>query len=56
MPRQDVEPCKDCVFNSLCPPISNYEHVMGKHDLCSNFLKNITNFKNEINDEKITVL
>jgi pseudo-rSAM protein len=32
--RNHVQPCKSCVFNSLCPPISNYEYVFGTYDLC----------------------
>jgi len=30
-----VEPCKNCIFNILCPPISNYELVMGLNNLCT---------------------
>jgi pseudo-rSAM protein len=32
--RKYVTPCKSCVFNALCPPISNYEYTLGKYDLC----------------------
>ena len=28
------EPCSQCVFQYLCPPLSNYESVIGKNDLC----------------------
>jgi len=32
--RKDVKPCKSCVYNLLCPSISNYELVIGKNNLC----------------------
>lgn len=32
--RRIVKPCKDCIFQSLCPPLSNYNHAIGKNDLC----------------------
>jgi pseudo-rSAM protein len=32
--RNKVEPCKRCVFNALCPPLSNYEYAVGKNNLC----------------------
>ena len=31
---RNVTPCKECVFQYICPPISNYELVIGKYDLC----------------------
>lgn len=33
--RTNVLPCKKCLFNLLCPPISNYEINIGKYDLCN---------------------
>lgn len=33
LPR-DQEPCASCVNKYLCPSISNYELVLGKHNLC----------------------
>jgi len=36
-----VEPCKNCIYNLLCPPISNYEYFIKKFDLC-----NLNNFEN----------
>lgn len=33
--RKNVIPCKNCVYNSICPPISNYEYVIGKNNLCT---------------------
>ena len=30
-----VEPCKNCIFNILCPPISNYELVLDQNNLCT---------------------
>lgn len=32
--RKNVLPCKQCIFNALCPPISNYNIVIGKNNLC----------------------
>jgi len=32
--RKHVNPCKSCAFNSLCPPISNYEYTIGRYNLC----------------------
>ena len=32
--RKNVNPCKSCVYNALCPPISNYEYAMGRYNLC----------------------
>lgn len=32
--RQNVKPCKDCVYNFLCQPLSNYEYSLGRNNLC----------------------
>lgn len=32
--RSQVNPCKQCVFQDLCPPVSNYERFMGRYNLC----------------------
>ncbi len=32
--RKNVDPCKGCAFNLICPPISNYEYVIGRNNLC----------------------
>ena len=32
--RKRIEPCKRCTFAALCPPLSNYEYVMGRNNLC----------------------
>lgn len=32
--RSSVQPCKDCVYNILCPPISNYEYILNKFNSC----------------------
>jgi len=37
--RKDVEPCNVCVYNAICPPISNYEYVLNRFDLCERELK-----------------
>lgn len=34
MYRSKVAPCKHCVFQALCPPISNYEYALGRYNLC----------------------
>ena len=28
------KPCNKCIYNLLCPPISNYEIVLGQNNLC----------------------
>ncbi len=33
--RNNFKPCKSCLFNAICPPISGYEHVIGKPNLCT---------------------
>ncbi len=33
--RDKVSPCSGCNYKYLCPPISNYEYVIGKYDLCN---------------------
>ena len=30
-----VEPCNKCIYNLLCPPISNYEIVFEQNNLCT---------------------
>lgn len=32
--RNKVTPCRSCVWNAICPPISNYEYALSRHDLC----------------------
>lgn len=32
--RKNVTPCRNCVYNCLCPSISNYEYAIGKCNLC----------------------
>lgn len=31
--RKNVMPCKSCLYNLLCPPLSNYEYVIGRNNL-----------------------
>jgi pseudo-rSAM protein len=38
--RKNVIPCKNCVYNSICPSISNYEYVIGRNNLCSIWKEN----------------
>lgn len=45
--RPNVIPCKSCVFNLLCPPLSNYEYVIGKNNLCCIWDKRRENQKEE---------
>jgi pseudo-rSAM protein len=33
--RKNVRPCKSCNFELLCPPLSNYNRVIGRNDLCT---------------------
>lgn len=35
--RKNVLPCKKCIYNMLCPPISNYEFALKKNNLCKIF-------------------
>lgn len=32
--RTKVNPCKNCIFDLLCPPLSNYEFVLERNNLC----------------------
>lgn len=32
---RNEKPCSDCIYQYLCPPISNYELVIGKSNLCN---------------------
>jgi pseudo-rSAM protein len=32
--RPGVKPCNGCLYNLLCPPVSNYEYVLGRNNLC----------------------
>ncbi len=32
--RGNVAPCKSCIYNHLCPPISNYDYILKRFDLC----------------------
>lgn len=32
--RHKVKPCADCLYNSICPPLSNYEYALGRNNLC----------------------
>ena len=35
--REQVYPCKNCIYNIFCPPITNYEFVMNRNNLCHYF-------------------
>jgi len=32
--RRNAEPCESCLYQYICPPVSNYESVIGKPNLC----------------------
>ncbi len=32
--RSKVRPCKQCVFEFICPPLSGYEYALGQNNLC----------------------
>ncbi len=33
--RKKLIPCKSCIYNQICPPISNYEYAFSRNNLCS---------------------
>ncbi len=33
--RDKVNPCSACIYKYLCPPISNYEYVIDRYNLCN---------------------
>lgn len=33
--RRNVEPCKRCIFDKLCPPLSDYTFAIGRNNLCT---------------------
>ena len=33
--RKDLQPCKNCLFSYLCPPVSNYELILKTNNLCN---------------------
>lgn len=35
--RRSVEPCCNCLYSDLCPPISDFENFCNKYNLCKNF-------------------
>lgn len=35
--RNEVEKCKQCIYNMICPPISNYEKALKRNNLCNIF-------------------
>ncbi len=32
--RTELDPCRDCLYRFLCPPVSNYEILMKKFNFC----------------------
>jgi len=35
--RSKIKPCKDCLYESLCPPVTNYNYVLEQYNLCNMF-------------------
>ena len=33
--RRRVEPCKDCLLDAVCPPLSNFEYAVGINNSCN---------------------
>jgi pseudo-rSAM protein len=33
--RRNVAPCGDCLLNSICPPLSNFEYASGINNSCN---------------------
>lgn len=40
--RKDVKPCNACIFNTICPPLSNYELAIKRNNLCKYWNHNVT--------------
>lgn len=40
--RPGIEPCRNCTFDVLCPPLSNYEYAMKRNNLCNFYLRGKT--------------
>lgn len=32
--RQDAEPCNECIYTNICPPLGTYEKAINKNNLC----------------------
>jgi pseudo-rSAM protein len=32
--RKDIEPCNECVYSNICPPLGPYESAINKNNLC----------------------
>jgi len=37
--RNKVNPCKNCIYQNLCPPLSDYESIIKQHNLCNVFIE-----------------
>ncbi|MDR2065999.1 MAG: hypothetical protein LBP85_09890 [Prevotellaceae bacterium] len=37
--RKNIEPCKNCAYCNLCPPISEYEILLNRFNLCNIYKK-----------------
>ncbi|MCP4152978.1 MAG: hypothetical protein GY757_34920 [bacterium] len=33
--RTQVKPCRNCIYEGLCPPLSNYETVLKRNNMCT---------------------
>lgn len=38
--RRNVSPCKDCVFDAICPPLSGFEYAVGINNTCNLWKQN----------------
>ncbi|UCH94485.1 MAG: TIGR04150 pseudo-rSAM protein [Candidatus Aminicenantes bacterium] len=32
--RKDLAPCQNCIYQQICPPVSNYEYALSRNNLC----------------------
>lgn len=39
--RKNASPCKNCNFEKLCPPLSNYHKIISKNNLCHIYKNNL---------------
>lgn len=44
--RKNVEPCKRCTYQALCPPLSDYTYALGRNDLCHINIAKMSSRKN----------
>ncbi len=32
--RSELTPCRSCIYQQICPPVSNYEYALSRNNLC----------------------